>query len=127
MSKEIIVSAIILIAIIVLNICVSQHIDKKMNCVVEKLSELKEELEVQNFDESQKKIDEIDEYWKSSENTLSFFIEHDELEKVITEFTSLKAYIKLKNNEDAIETLDKMTFIINHIEEKDDLKLKNIF
>lgn len=127
MSKEIIVSAIILIAIIVLNICVSQHIDKKMNYVVTKLGELKGELEVENFDESQKKIDEIDEYWKNSENILSFFIEHDELEKVITELTSLKAYIKLENSEEAIETLDKMTFIINHIEEKDDLKLKNIF
>lgn len=127
MSKEIIVSAIILIAIIVLNICVSQHIDKKMNYVVTKLGELKGELEVENFDESQKKIDEIDEYWKNSENILSFFIEHDELEKVITELTSLKAYIKLEDSEEAIETLDKMTFIINHIEEKDDLKLKNIF
>lgn len=127
MSKEIIVSAIILIAIIVLNICVSQYIDKKMNYVVTKLGELKGELEVENFDESQKKIDEIDEYWKNSENILSFFIEHDELEKVITELTSLKAYIKLEDSEEAIETLDKMTFIINHIEEKDDLKLKNIF
>lgn len=127
MSKEIIVSAIILIAIIVLNICMSQYIDKKMNYVVTKLGELKGELEVENFDESQKKIDEIDEYWKNSENILSFFIEHDELEKVITELTSLKAYIKLEDSEEAIETLDKMTFIINHIEEKDDLKLKNIF
>ena len=44
----------------------------------------------------------------------------------MTEYTSLKTYCKLEQ-EEAFEALDKMAFIIKHIEEKDDLKLKNIF
>lgn len=126
MSKEIIISSVILIAIIVLNIFVSQYIDKKLNHVVDQLDELRDILKEKNYEEAEKKIEKMDKYWERSENILSFFIEHDELEKVITEFTSLKAYIELKE-EDAIESVDKMSFIIDHIEEKDDLKLKNIF
>lgn len=44
----------------------------------------------------------------------------------MTEYTSLKTYCELEQ-EEAFESLDKMAFIIKHIEEKDDMKLKNIF
>lgn len=126
MSKEIVITVIILVAIIGLNAFVGKYVDDKLNYVLSELNELRPLIEEEKYEEANQKIDEIDEYWKKSEDIVSFFVEHDELEKVMTEYTSLKTYCKLEQ-EEAFEALDKMAFIIKHIEEKDDLKLKNIF
>ena len=126
MSKEIIITVIILVAIIGLNAFVGKYVDDKLNYVLSELNDLRPLVEEEKYEEANQKINEIDEYWKKSEDIVSFFVEHDELEKVMTEYTSLKTYCKLEQ-EEAFEALDKMAFIIKHIEEKDDLKLKNIF
>lgn len=126
MSKEIVITVIILVAIIGLNAFVGKYVDDKLNYVLSELNDLRPLVEEEKYEEANQKIDEIDEYWKKSEDIVSFFVEHDELEKVMTEYTSLKTYCKLEQ-EEAFEALDKMAFIIKHIEEKDDLKLKNIF
>ena len=126
MSKEIVITVIILVAIIGLNAFVGKYVDDKLNYVLSELNDLRTLVEEEKYEEANQKINEIDEYWKKSEDIVSFFVEHDELEKVMTEYTSLKTYCKLEQ-EEAFEALDKMAFIIKHIEEKDDLKLKNIF
>ena len=126
MSKEIVITIVILLSIILLNVWVGKYVDGKLNHVLESLSELRPLIEEQRYEEANKKIEKIDEDWQKHENLLSFFIEHDELEKVMTEYTSLKTYCELEQ-EEAFEALDKMAFIIKHIEEKDDIKLKNIF
>lgn len=126
MSKEIVITVIILLAIIGLNAFVGKYVDDKLNYVLSELNDLRPLVEEEKYEEANQKINEIDEYWKKSEDIVSFFVEHDELEKVMTEYTSLKTYCKLEQ-EEAFEALDKMAFIIKHIEEKDDLKLKNIF
>ena len=126
MSKEIVITVIILVAIIGLNAFIGKYVDDKLNYVLSELNDLRPLVEEEKYEEANQKIAEIDEYWKKSEDIVSFFVEHDELEKVMTEYTSLKTYCKLEQ-EEAFEALDKMAFIIKHIEEKDDLKLKNIF
>lgn len=126
MSKEIVITIVILLSIILLNVWVGKYVDGKLNHVLDSLSELRSLIEEQKYNEANKKIEEIDEDWQKHDNFLSFFIEHDELEKVMTEYTSLKTYFELEQ-EEAFEALDKMAFIIKHIEEKDDIRLKNIF
>ena len=63
---------------------------------------------------------------ESSERFLSCYIEHDELEKVETEFTSLKACLEIEE-EDCLEYIDRMSFVVEHIEKKDDFVLENMF
>ena len=125
MSKEIVISTIILIIIIIANIWVSHFIDGKLNYIVKELDELESALTEENYGKANDKLAEIDDYFNKSEDMLSCYIEHDELEKVKTEFTSLKACVRFEKD-DSFESLDKMRFIIRHIEEKDDLKLKNV-
>lgn len=124
--KEILISAGIIIAIIISNILVSNFVDDKLNHIGTLLDEVAPILEEENYEEAAKKVDEIDKYLNESEATISCYIEHDELEKVQNSLTTLKAYIKMESD-DAYSEAKSMAFIIEHIEEKDDLKIKNIF
>ena len=126
MKKEIIISITLVALIVIANILVSGYVDSKFNTMISKLDELEKILEIKDYDKAQQKVDEIAKYFNESEDVLSCYIEHDELEKVKTEFTSLKACIRFQKD-DAFEALDKMSFIIRHIEEKDDMRLKNVF
>ena len=65
--------------------------------------------------------------WREIYNKLAYFIEHDELEKVETELTSLESYIKTEEYKHGVPELEKGIFILNHIKEKFKLDIKNIF
>ena len=126
MSKELIISAIVVIFLIIANILIGNFIDGKMNQTVSILEEVKKGIQNDDFAMAKQKLDEAENFWNESEEIISFFVEHNELEKVNTEFAALRAYVQLEEDE-ALENLNKVSFIIEHIEEKDDLRLKNIF
>ncbi len=124
--KEIIISGIIIVAIVGCNILVGNFIDDKLDHIISLLDEVIPMLENEEYEQSNEKINEINEYLEESESVLSCYIEHDELEKVQSSLTVLNAYIKMESD-DAFSEANDMSFIIKHIKEKDDLKIKNIF
>lgn len=124
--KEIIISVIIVIVIITGDILIGNFIDNKLDHIVGLLDEITPLLENEDYDGAEEKIKGINDYFDESEAMLSCYIEHDELEKVKNDIVNLNAYIELENDE-AYTKAKEMSFIIKHIEEKDDLKVKNIF
>lgn len=124
--KEIIISGLIIVTIVGCNILVGNFIDDKLDHIISLLDEVIPMLENEEYEQSNEKINEINEYLEESESVLSCYIEHDELEKVQSSLTVLNAYIKMESD-DAFSEANDMSFIIKHIKEKDDLKIKNIF
>ena len=101
-------------------------VDDKLNRVIDLLAETRTAIEDKDYEKANEKVEEIDKHWESSERFLSCYIEHDELEKVETEFTSLKACLEIEE-EDCLEYIDRMSFVVEHIEKKDDFVLENMF
>lgn len=126
MYKELIISAIVIILVIVVNFVMGKLVDDKLNRVIDLLAETRTAIEDKDYEKANEKVEEIDKHWESSERFLSCYIEHDELEKVETEFTSLKACLEIEE-EDCIEYIDRMSFVVEHIEKKDDFVLENMF
>ena len=132
MKKEIIIS-IIVIALVIIGNIVTQNNTKR--CVAElngQLEEIKEKIEVQPKNEVERKnlkqrSEEIKDNWDNMQETLSFYIEHDELEKVETQLVLLLGEIETKLYEDAIPEIEKCQFILEHIADKTALNIKNIF
>ena len=58
---------------------------------------------------------------------LSYFIEHDELEKVSNAIIEMKSHIETETFTDAIAELEEGIFVLKHIQERNALDLKNIF
>ena len=131
MTKELIISIIIVVLIFVGNAVTENYTGKSVDETKQSLSNLREEI-IKNEDEvavniAKEKIDKIHEQWDSRYEKLAYYIEHDELEKVKTELTGLRGYIEKEEYSEAIPELDKSVYILEHIKDKTALNLKNIF
>ncbi len=119
---------ITLIVIIVFIVAIDLITDKIMKNVVDDMVNLIEDIERkigENLEDV--KIDDLKKVWHEKEVMLAYFSEHDELEKVTVEVTELKSNMENDMKEEAKGNIDKIKFLLKHIEEKEKLKLKNIF
>ena len=129
MNKEIIICLIIIILVVVFNIITTNYTKEVVETINISLRDFKEELLVDNVEKEELKntIDSILKKWNEKNEILAYYIEHDELEKVETELTSLASSIDVEEYDDGIENLDRCIFILNHIKDKYVLEIKNIF
>ena len=132
MKKEIITCIIIAIFILVLNSITQKYNNESVEDLQQQLEHLKTDIlntiENNNDDENLiKEFNKLLENWKNRYEKLTYFIEHDELEKVETEFNYIKANLETKQYEQAVPNVENSIFILEHIKQKFALQLKNIF
>lgn len=128
MYKEIIV-CIILIALIFSIDLISNNYTKK---VFEEMNEILGNLRNEMIkEEDNAKINEgikrLEKKWNENFKTLSFYIEHNELEKVAKQITLIKGNSDVKEYSQAIPQLDECVFLLNHIKDKESLLIRNLF
>ncbi len=127
MHKELII-CIILVILIVIGDWVTQNYTKNtVNYITGELENLKQNLLEKSDDKVDEDINKIDDKWKEVYDKLAYYIEHDELEKVETNFTACKSLAKSGEYEQAISELEKTVFVLDHITDKYSFNLVNIF
>lgn len=129
MLKEIIIIACILVIVIGGNVFTQIYTKRSvelMNVEIDKLSDklVKDGVSLQDMEENYNKIIQI---WEERFEILAYYIEHDELEKVKTELVVLGANMKVGDYEKGLEELEKCKFILEHIEQKEEYSLMNVF
>ena len=129
MYKELVISIIIIILIFSLDYITQKYTDFAINEAISNLNEIKESLKEENVDNKKDIEDAEKKYnrWLEHHKRLAFYIEHNELEKVETNFVSGKSFIESAKYEDAISELEKTIFILQHINDKYSVNLENIF
>ena len=127
MFKESVICIIIVVVIFSLDVFTQDYTNKTTLEITKIFSDLKEQILKEDKEQITKQIASLEESWKGRHNKLAYYIEHDELEKVTTELTKLKADVETENYEFAIENLDNCIFILEHIKDKSALKIVNIF
>lgn len=129
MKKEIIIVVIIVILIIIGHIITQSYTKKFFENISVSLEKIEEKIDNDNIEKQNLKneLDDIQEKWNEKYDILAYYIEHDELEKVETQLISMNANIKVQDYDKTIEELEKCKFILEHIKDKDSLKLVNIF
>ena len=127
MKKEIVISIFVVILIIVLNIITQTNIKETYSQLEDNLMELKENMKNNNDDFVKKQIQSIENQWTENYEKLAYYVEHEELEKVETQIVKLKANIDTKEYNVGIENLDTCIYILQHIKDKNALKIVNIF
>ncbi len=98
------------------------------------IEESNQEAEKQQNDETikqkqelQEKIKIMEDDWKNINKKTAYYIEHDELEKVNASIVKFKSYILLEEYTEAIPELENCKYILNHIREKEEMKIINLF
>lgn len=129
MKKEIIMSLVIVFIIVIADIITGKITKNMVIDMTNKLEGLREVIENEESDEKiiESKIRDIKNTWEDEENVLSYYIEHEELEKVETELNSLIGLSKDRDIEEELTTIQRAEFILEHISEKYKLSLNNFF
>ncbi len=127
MKKEIIISIVIVLIIVILDIITQNYTNKSMSQVSEKLMDVRADLINGNKDKTKEKIIATKKNWDKIKEKLVIYIEHDELEKVEQHMLETESYIEVEEYDVAVQTLDTCNFIIEHIKDKYEFSLKNIF
>ena len=139
LKKEIILIFGISIFIIVLEIVTnliteysSRNIEDKIKSVNYLLDNIKDmKLDTEEYYECkndvENKIKDLKKEWFIEQNKLSYFSEHDELEKVSKSLIDLEENAKNEEYKMALEDGKEFEYWLNHVKEKDKLELKNIF
>lgn len=129
MNKELIICVVIIILIIVGNAITQNYTRQNIQDISTALEKLEEELIVQeiNWDNAKSHYYDINKKWKDVKNIMSYFIEHDELEKVETNLVGLNSFIDMRDEKEAVAELNRAIFVLKHIEDKNNLNLRNIF
>lgn len=129
MAKETIVCMIIIITIISLDFITQKYTENIFEQISSELSSVREESvsEVPSDEKIKKNLQEVNFIWNKSRQKLAYFIEHDELEKVEKNFTNLQSAIELQEYSTALSKVDESIFILNHIKDKNQFNLENIF
>lgn len=131
MKKELIICIIIILLIIIGNIVTQNYTKECVSQMNQKLDILKDssinaKIEEDNMD-LENKIVEIENEWNEYQEKLAYYIEHDELEKVETQIFTMKGFSEIKKYDEIIPELEKCIFILEHIQDKTKLNVKNIF
>lgn len=77
--------------------------------------------------EAQEEFYDLEGKWKEKTEKLALFVEHNELEKVSNDIALIEINFETNETEDILENIADLKFMLEHIEEKNQLKLKNIF
>ncbi len=128
MFKEIFICILILSMIFVGNYITQSYTLKSVNEISSNLVEIKDEMQKENI-ESKKVNDKIGEMSNNLErrhDKLSYYTEHNEIEKLETELTSLKSYVEVEQYDEAINEIDRALFLLNHIKDKYEFNMKTV-
>ena len=126
--KEILISALIIAIIFSFGIVVQKYLKNTGNEITEELIKLKKLIiEDKNNAEIQECANSILNKWNKIEEIWATIIMHEELDNIEVSLISLKAQIENGKKQEAMEEIDKSKFWIKHIEEKEAIKIKNIF
>ena len=128
MKKELIICLFIMGIIIISNIITQNYTKECVTQMNNSLTELKKaSINEQNNDVVTQKLEVIQNQWDSYQEKLAYYIEHDKLEKVETQIFSMKGFSEIGKYDEIIPELEKCIFILEHIQDKTKLNVKNIF
>lgn len=129
MRREAIITILIILAIIIGEWLTQSYSKKTLSGVQDSLRELKEGILSSENEVSEliDKTNQIYDKWEEDNQLLSYYLEHDELEKVNTQFVLVKGYLETDDPQNAIPDIEEGIYILEHIKEKEKLSIKNVF
>lgn len=123
--KQIIIIISLIVIIIIADILTNNMTKSYIQKIKEKLENI--EYLIEGKKDLGNSAEELKNRWKEYEEKLSYFLEHDEIEKVSLNINLINKQVNIEKFEDALETIAETKYLLDHIKEKNELKINNIF
>lgn len=127
--KEAIIIILILIVIIFGGTLEQKYLQKSGGELISRLDELNNFIKEnrKDIEEIKNKSNDVYDKWKKIESKWSIIVLHNELDLIETALIEMKTNMETEDIEEGIVELEKSIFLVNHINEKEKLNVKNIF
>lgn len=129
--KEAIIIILVIIIVVIMGNITQNYLKKTSNEILTNLTSLKTKIkeikENNSTDSINKEIEKIIARWEEVNKNWSKVIVHEELDNIELSLLELKACIETTEFKDSLKEIDKLTFLIGHIAEKESFQIKNIF
>ena len=129
MRREAVITILIILVIIIGEYLTQRYSEETLGGVQDSLGELKEQILSSEIEVSEliDKTNQIYNKWEEDNELLSYYLEHNELEKVNTQIVLVRGFLESDTPEDAIPEIEEGIYILEHIKEKEKLSIKNVF
>ena len=129
MRREAVITILIILVIIIGEYLTQRYSEETLGGVQDSLGELKEQILSSEIEVSEliDKTNQIYDKWEEDNELLSYYLEHDELEKVNTQIVLVRGFLESDTPEDSIPEIEEGIYILEHIKEKEKLSIKNVF
>lgn len=125
------VKIFLIISILIITIALDLFLFFKTNKAIEEIQNhfniLGSIVENENQNKSKEEIKIIKERWKKHDKNLSLFIEHEEIEKISIKIAVIEENIKNEEYKVALEDISETKFLLEHLQDRYNLNLKNVF
>lgn len=122
------IAALVIVAIIVaLCVCVSLVITRQLKEVRAMVSQCKECLQKKDSAKAEEIADALVESWEKKEALLSPFINHEKIDEISLEITSLAANIHSNNLPVVLRDAETILMLLHQLEEDEKINLHSIF
>ena len=126
MYKEFIIIIIVIISVVGGDIITNRYTKETLKVLKNDLNILREYILDEDKEKSEKQMKKIRQEWEERYKVLAFYIEHDELEKVKTEIVKLESDIEVEEFKNCVSEIETIIFILEHIQEKEEVHLRSI-
>lgn len=125
--KETITIIVILVIVFLSEYITSKKLGDSVNWMRDGITSIENKINEGKETEAQEEFSDLQSRWKEECERLSLFVEHNELEKVSNDIVVIESNFQTNETERTLENIAELKFMLEHIEEKSQLKLKNIF
>lgn len=125
--REFIIIVIILIIVFTIDHITGKNLSDSVAWMRDGMISIENKLKENNENEAQNEFFELKEKWDEECEKLSLYVEHNELEKVGNDIVIIESNFRQNESDELFENIADLKYMLSHIEEKNQLKLKNIF
>lgn len=125
--KEYFIILIILGFVFYINYLTDKDLNEQIAWMKDGIQSIENKIAENKKSEAEKEFESLHARWDNITEHLELFVDHSELEKISSDIVKIDANLKIDENEELMENIYDLKFMLKHIEDKNKLKLKNFF
>lgn len=125
--KEYVIVGVILVFVLFIEHITNKNLSDSVKWMKDEITSIENKLEENKEGEAQEEFLDLKSKWEGEQEKLAFFVEHEELEKVSNDIVIIESNFEQNEADEIDENITDLKFMLDHIEEKNQFNLKNIF